>query len=146
MFGLFLHIKSFSMKNFILLALVLTFVGASCSKDSLVPDNTQLVHVDNITTYNQEIAAGVSVVFFHATWCTKCASQRPALENMVGKSDFSSVFFGQVDYEKNTNIVNQSDVFSFPTILIYKDGVEKARYEGTGHSQATLEAKVKELL
>lgn len=134
------------MKNFILLALVLTFVGASCSKDSLVPDNTQLVHVDNITTYNQEIATGVSVVFFHATWCTKCASQRPALENMVGKSDFSSVFFGQVDYEKNTNIVNQSDVFSFPTILIYKDGVEKARYEGTGHSQATLEAKVKELL
>ena len=65
---------------------------------------------------------------------------------MVGKSEFGSVFFAQVDYEKNTNIVNQSDVFSFPTILIYKDGVEKARFEGTGHSQATLEAKVKELL
>lgn len=134
------------MKHLVMLVLVSGLFLSACSKENLVPENTQLIEISDINTYNQEIASGVSIVFYHATWCTKCASQRPAVENMVGKSEFSSVFFGQVDYEKNTNIVNQSDVVGFPTILIFKDGVEKARYEGVGHSQATLEAKIKELL
>ena len=134
------------MKHFALLALCSVWFLSACSKENLVPENTQLVEISDISTYNQKLASGVSIVFYHATWCTKCASQRPAVENLVGKSEFNSVFFGQVDYEKNTNIVNQADVVGFPTILIFKDGVEKARYEGVGHSQATLEARLKELL
>lgn len=118
----------------------------SCNKESLVPANTQLTDISDVNTFNSELATGVSIVFFHATWCSKCAAQRPAVENLVGKPEFKDVYFGQVDYEKNTNIVKQADVTGFPTILIFKDGVEKARYEGTGHSQSKLESKLKELL
>lgn len=134
------------MKHLALLALCSVLFLNACNKENLVPENTQLLEISDINTYNQKLASGVSIVFYHATWCTKCASQRPAVENLVGKSEFTSVFFGQVDYEKNTNIVNQADVVGFPTILIFKDGVEKARYEGVGHSQSTLESKLKELL
>lgn len=102
------------MKHFALLALCSVWFLSACSKENLVPENTQLVEISDISTYNQKLASGVSIVFYHATWCTKCASQRPAVENLVGKSEFNAVFFGQVDYEKNTNIVNQAGCSGLP--------------------------------
>ena len=69
-----------------MLVLVSGLFLSACSKENLVPENTQLIEISDINTYNQEIASGVSIVFYHATWCTKCASQRPAVENIDRKS------------------------------------------------------------
>ncbi|MBK8700491.1 MAG: thioredoxin family protein [Saprospiraceae bacterium] len=132
-------------KPFFLLMLGM-FTFLSCSKENLVPANTTLEEVTDLAAYNAKINSGVSIVFFHATWCTKCAAQRPAVEELTLDNRFNTVFFGQVDYEKNKTIVNQSDVTGFPTILIFKDGVEKARYESVGTSKTTLENKLLELL
>jgi thioredoxin 1 len=130
------------------LFLFVIFISIFCC--SKVEDNTSepssLLTVNDEATFDSKVKTGVSLVFFHATWCTKCAAQRPAVENLVTNTKLKDVKFVQVDYEKNSSIASKTNVIGFPTILLLKDGVEKQRYETTGISSNTLEQKLLELL
>jgi thioredoxin 1 len=119
----------------------------SCKKENL-SDSTKndLKDITSLTEFESSIKSGVSLVFFHASWCPKCASQRPAVEGLTSESELSNVFFGEVEFEDHSDIVSKYEVFGFPTIVIYKDSVEKARFDGQGHSQKSISDKVKEFL
>jgi len=76
------------------------FVLNACSKEDLADTGTnEIEDVNSLQTFENKIANGVSVVFFHASWCSVCAEQRPAVESTSTKSDFSTVFFGEVEFE-----------------------------------------------
>lgn len=120
-----------------LLVISFLFLFAACDdKEDVMDDvNTNtLVDIQSLSEFETEIADGVSLFFFHATWCSICANQRPAVEGLPGEEDLSEVFFGEVDYEQVTEVVSSTGVQGFPTILIFKDGEEQERLAGAGHS------------
>lgn len=116
----------------------------SCSKEegSRSASESSLQDVTSLSEYNDKIADGVSLFFFHATWCPKCAAQRPAVESLVNDASLNRVFFGQVDYEKITEVVSSAKVVGFPTIVLYKNGVEAARFSGQGHSSEKIKGEL----
>ena len=130
--------------------LLLIYVSVlSCGKDegeTTTTTSNKLDDVTSLSSYEARIKEGVSLMFVHATWCSKCAAQRPAVEGQLENKTFSGVKFGQVDYEKVTAVVTKYDVIGFPTIIIYKNNVEKHRLLGQGHSQAKIADLINGLL
>ena len=138
------------MKNLFLLAALLLVLISACEekeKDDLAnTEGNSVEDVNSLDVFESRIGSGVSMVFFHASWCTVCAEQRPAFEATSENGAFSNVFFGEVEFEANNDINQPYAISGFPTIVFYKDGVEQSRLTGKGHSQATLEATLNALL
>lgn len=130
------------MKHFIWISGLLLAHLVSCNKNEITAENSQLHSINSLAEMEEKTNSGVSLVFFHATWCPLCANQRPKIENLVGDTELTAVFLAQVDFEKHEDIVDQYNVFGFPTILILKDGEVKHSLTGSNNSTA----KLKELL
>ncbi len=120
--------------NKILTAFFACILFVSCSKDVDL-SNSHLKHVDGLSVFESEINTGVSMVFFHATWCSICKAQRPAVEEAAINETLRFVKFIQVDTDNNNEITRKYDVPGQPVILFIKDGQEKQRLAGSGHSQ-----------
>ena len=118
----------------------------SCKKEDISGDTGVLTTVTSLTAYESQIKTGVSLMFFHATWCPKCAAQRPAVEGLTKDSALSAVKVGQVDFENVKEVVSKYNVLGFPTILIYKNNELKHEITGQGHSQEKLTNLIKALL
>lgn len=126
------------MKNLIIISLAL-IAGLSSCKRELVDTNANSVEdVNSNQTFDEKIASGVTLAFFHASWCSICKEQRPAVEAASEDSQLDFAEFVEVEYEDNKEIVDEHNVPGFPTILIFKDGMEKERLTGKGHSQQKL--------
>jgi thioredoxin 1 len=134
--------KSNVMKTFITLSCFILVTLFACKKENNDAANSQLTTINNLTEFENRTKSGASLVFFHATWCPKCAEQRPQVEALLGDTALKNVFFAQVDFEKNADIVSKYNVFGFPTILILKDGVVKHSLAGSSNKKE----KLKELL
>jgi thiol-disulfide isomerase/thioredoxin len=135
------------MPRILFLSTLFLLLIASCSKDSLVDTSANSIEdINTLPDFEARIANGVSMMFFHASWCSICAEQRPAFENTAEKSAFDAVFFGEIEYEANTNINQTYVIGSFPTIVFYKDGVEESRLTGKGHSEATITSTLNSFL
>jgi thiol-disulfide isomerase/thioredoxin len=109
----------------------------SCSEDTITPDTSSnsLRDLNGLADYESTIKTGTTLVFFHATWCSICKAQRPAVDALIANPSFSKVKFIQVDKDLNKPISDKFKVQGQPNILIYKDNVEKHRLVGGGHPQ-----------
>lgn len=71
----------------------------------------------------------VAVADFSATWCGPCKMMAPVFhavaDEMVDEVDFYSV-----DVDENPGLAAANKVFSVPTLILYKDGVEASRSVG----------------
>lgn len=120
---------------------ILIFVGGCKDKESIVDtQSNSLIDITSQQQFDQQLESGVAMIFFHASWCSKCAAQRPAVETVSEDKSFTEVFFGEVEYEDFPNIVKDRGVQGFPTIIIYKDNAEQKRLTGQGHSTADIQA------
>lgn len=125
-------------KTILIIAFTQLFIGCN-DKEPLVDSSTNgLVDITSEKQFDDEVASGVSMVFFHASWCSKCAAQRPAVETVSEETIFSDVFFAEVEYEDFSDIVESRDIKGFPTIVIYKDNIEQKRFSGQGHSEGQI--------
>ena len=92
----------------------------------------------------QEVASGITVVDFNASWCDPCRAQTSILKAL--EKNFSSVARVKIiDIEKNCEIAYQLGIQSIPTIIIYRDGREVRRFIGL-QSQDTLGHALKQLV
>lgn len=132
------------MKNLFIILITISTVFISCKKDADI-SNT-LEEVTTLKKYNEEKNDGVSLMFFHATWCPVCKEQRPLIEEATKLESLKNVFFGQIDYEESIEIRNDNNVTGFPTILIFQNGVKKKELTGKGHSAEKLETILKDYL
>ena len=130
-------------KIFVLTLLSLAIIA--CNKKETESKNN-LKEISSLTEFNQMTSEGVSLIFFHATWCSKCAEQRPAIEALPEDTRFKDVRFGQVDYEKNTDIITQNNVIGFPTIRIYKNGIKIHELVGSKNTKDDMASKLLALL
>ena len=132
---------------FVLATLLISFNACTKEKENLV-DTSQniIIDINSLSDFESKIGTGVSVIFFHASWCSVCAEQRPAVEAISTNAAFSNVLFGEVEFEANNEINQPYGVIGFPTLIFFKDGVEQNRFTGKGHSEAAISAEINALL
>jgi len=129
----------------LLFTAVFMILLVSCAKSDK-DFRSELIDIESLEQFETSIQSGVSLIFFHATWCSLCNSQRPAIEELLDDSELSKVFIGEVNYEKVSAIVNQYNIQGFPTIVFYKDGSEASRMTGSRNSSASIKNRLLSLL
>lgn len=125
------------MKKILTTVICLTLLVSACKKVETTIKEVE--DINGLSSFETKIESGVSLVFYHASWCSICKEQRPAIQEVAKNESFSSVFVGQVEFEDNKEINEKYDVLGFPTTVIYVDGIEKERLNGKGHSQEKIQ-------
>ena len=74
-------------------------------------------------------ACGVAVADFSATWCGPCKMMAPVFHTVSDKLNDEVDFFS-VDVDENPGLAAANKVFSVPTLILYKNGVEASRSVG----------------
>jgi thioredoxin 1 len=98
---------------------------------------------DNIVTldeagFNEAISGDKPIlVDFWAEWCGPCRVIAPVLEEIAGEHD--SITIGKLDIDHNPMPAARHDVMSIPTLILFKDGVEKKRIVGAAPKHRLLQ-------
>ena len=70
-----------------------------------------------------------TLVDFWADWCGPCRAVAPALEELA--TDYADkLTVAKVNVDENQALALDYEVMSIPTLVIFKDGVEKKRLVG----------------
>ncbi len=69
------------------------------------------------------------LVDFWADWCAPCIALAPVLERVIG--DLSgAVVLAKVEVDDNMRLAGHYRLRGFPTVILFCDGQEKARFTG----------------
>ncbi len=120
--------------------LFIALILVSCKKEQQAGEGLTLI--TSLTQLDAELAEGVSMVFYHASWCHICQDEMPKVEATATDPDLGGVFFGEVEYDDHPDILNQYNIVGFPTIVIYQDGIEVDRFTGGGHTTAEFKTAI----
>jgi thioredoxin 1 len=71
--------------------------------------------------FKNEIKNGITVVDFFATWCGPCKMLAPVLEGLSSEME-GKVKFIKVDIDQSSDLANEFQIASVPTMIIFKDG------------------------
>ena len=79
--------------------------------------------VKNSQQFEQQVLNSANPVFvdFWAEWCGPCRSVSPVIEELSGEYD-GKVDFVKINVDENGEIAQKYNVFSIPTLAIFKDG------------------------
>ncbi len=79
----------------------------------------------NQSEFNEMIKKGVTLVDFYADWCGPCKMLAPFIEQIANKYD-GKVKVAKINVDEQTALAESFGVASIPTVIIFKDGVNKA--------------------
>jgi thioredoxin 1 len=71
----------------------------------------------------------LALIDFWAGWCGPCRALAPTIEELA-KEYAGKVFVGKLDVDENPNTAECYQVFSIPTVILFKDGCEVERIVG----------------
>ncbi len=79
--------------------------------------------IKNSQQFEQEVLNSVKPVFvdFWAEWCGPCRSVSPVVEELSNEYD-GKVDFVKINVDQNSELAQKYNVFSIPTLAIFKDG------------------------
>ena len=70
----------------------------------------------------------INTVDFYADWCGPCKMLAPVLEQV--DQELEGVNIVKVDVEESKDLAKQFNVYSIPTLIIFKDGEQVAQSLG----------------
>lgn len=79
--------------------------------------------------FKNEIASGVVLVDFFATWCGPCKMLAPVVEELSTEYE-GKAKIAKLDVDQASHVAGEFGVQSIPTIIIFKDGQEVDRMIG----------------
>ena len=92
----------------------------------------------NEATFNDAISGEKPIlVDFWAEWCAPCRIIAPTLEELALEQD--KIDIGKLNIDQHPMPAANSDVMSIPTLILFKDGVEKKRIVGALPKQRLLQ-------
>jgi thioredoxin 1 len=71
----------------------------------------------------------VALIDFWASWCGPCRALAPTIEELA-KENSGKVLIGKLDVDENPATAERFQVFSIPTMILFKDGKETERLVG----------------
>ncbi|KAA0253494.1 MAG: thioredoxin [Acidobacteria bacterium] len=91
---------------------------------------TGALHVTTADFDRTVLSAGTpALVDFHADWCGPCRRQGPLVDELASEL-WGTAVVAKLDVDENPEIAARYGVFSIPTLLVFKDGVEVERFVG----------------
>ncbi len=69
------------------------------------------------------------LIDFWANWCGPCRALAPTIEELA-KEYNGKALVGKLDVDENPATAERFQVFSIPTMVLFKDGVETERLVG----------------
>ncbi|MEN6335370.1 MAG: thioredoxin domain-containing protein, partial [Phycisphaerales bacterium] len=92
------------------------------------PVRLPVIELDG-TNFDAQIAHGVVLVDFFATWCSPCSKQAPILEDVADRLE-GRAQVAKLDVDKSRGIVLRYGVTAVPTLILFREGVEVTRFVG----------------
>ncbi len=80
------------------------------------------------TNYDEVTKSGVTVLDFWAAWCGPCKMQSPVFEAVAKAHE--NITFGKVNVDEQSELAEQFQIMSIPTIVFLKDGEVVKRVRG----------------
>ena len=84
-------------------------------------------------------SAGVVLVDFWAPWCGPCRALAPELEEAAAALE-GRVVVAKVDIDQNPGLAREHGVRAVPTMIVFRNGDEYGRIEGTHKASALVHA------
>ena len=84
------------------------------------------------------------LVDFWAEWCGPCRMIAPVVEK-IADTHSDKITVAKLNVDENPQTAMNYDVMSIPTLIVYKDGVEKKRIVGARPEHALI-AEISEFL
>ena len=77
-----------------------------------------LIELD-VKNFKQAIKRGIKIVEFYMPECPYCISQKRILD------EFDNIWIGLVNSHNSKDLISEYDIFSFPTFIIFNNGIFK---------------------
>ena len=85
------------------------------------------IEIKSEAQFEEEIKSGKVLVDFNATWCGPCQMLKPSVERLGERDDIKVL---SVDTDENPSVAAKFDIYSIPTLLLFKDGVSVRKNVG----------------
>ena len=91
--------------------------------------STQPFHVTDQNFEDTVKKNKLVLVDFWANWCGPCRALAPTIEELA-KENSGKMLVGKLDVDENPATAERFQVFSIPTMIVFKDGAEAERLVG----------------
>lgn len=101
-----------------------------------------MVKILNKENFQKEVLdiKGLALVDFYADWCGPCKMIAPIVAEIA--QERTDIVVGKINVDDNLIIAKQYNVVNIPTLIVFKDGVEKAQIVGYRSKQEILDMLV----
>lgn len=80
-----------------------------------------MAKIVNSNDFDKEVAEGVVVVDFFATWCGPCKMLTPVIEELSSELE-GKVKFIKVDIDESSDLASRFQIVNVPTLKVLKKG------------------------
>ncbi|MBN2611267.1 MAG: thioredoxin [Bacteroidales bacterium] len=104
----------------------------------LVADHEKIVTL-NDKNFSHQVKNKTILVDFWAAWCAPCRMMAPVLNEIAGELN-GKAQIGKLNIEKYQALAQKYKIRSIPTMILFKNGVEKERFIGVKNKDFLLKA------
>jgi thioredoxin 1 len=78
--------------------------------------------IETDAALDDEIASGITVIDFWATWCQPCKTMAPIVDELAAELALKGIKVVKADIEQAMQGARKAGVRAVPSFVIYKDG------------------------
>ena len=114
-------------------------MGEAHVRDISFKENKMSVLHLTSENFDETIGNGRVLVDFWAGWCMPCKMLAPVIEQLAAEYE-GRVVVAKVDIDNEESLAVRYDVFSIPTVVLFKNGSEEKRIVGVQPIESYQEA------